>query len=292
MRTRKADKAGTWYAGTADALAREVDDCVRVAAERYRAPEAEGTPVAIVVPHAGLAYSGPVAAAAYSRVRDCFKKVDVFVVFGASHRVPLTRPAIWNEGAWETPLGPIEIDYTLARDFIDNGVGESNPRPHLGDNAIELQTPFIKRLFPEARMVPVAVPPLPDAWRTGELAVEAAGEIEGVVVAVASTDLTHYGAAFGVTPAGTGQPALDWARDNDRRFLDALVDMDLDNIVGVAERDGSACGAGAAAAAAGWALARGCRAGRLLVHTNSHEVQPTGVAEHFVGYAGLVYEVD
>lgn len=290
---RIADKAGSWYPAEAEALRAEVETCLQKGAAQYgRAlEEGSGRPVAVVVPHAGLFYSGALAGLAFELVRKRGNRVETFVVFGACHRERLRKPAIWADGAWETPLGPVEVDAELARALIEQGVGEANPRPHEGDNAIELQLPFIKIMFPEAKIVPVAMGFFPDSWRYGELAAQVVKKraADGVV-AVASTDLTHYGASFGVTPAGAGPEALEWTRENDARFLNALTSLDLENIVPVAERDRSACGAGAAAAAAGWAKEFGCTEGRLLARTDSNEIMPQCRAEHFVGYGAVAFE--
>ncbi|MCC8190535.1 MAG: AmmeMemoRadiSam system protein B, partial [Planctomycetes bacterium] len=174
MRTRRAGLAGSWYDGTAEGLAAEVDECLRQAERRYGRVAAGAEPVAIVVPHAGLAFSGAVAAAAYRMVRDAYDRVDTFVVFGAAHRERLTRPAIWLDGPWKTPLGDIAIDHELGQVLVADGIGIPGASAHAGDNAIELQTPFIKRLFPEARLLPVAMGVFSDAWRLGEQAAAAA----------------------------------------------------------------------------------------------------------------------
>lgn len=298
MSVRHADKAGSWYKGKPAELQRELGECLRQAEEKFGPLPSAGQggerPVGAVVPHAGLVFSGSVAATAYKRILDAAGRVDTFLVFGACHRARLSRPAVWAGGAWETPLGPVEIDSELAELLVSEGIGEENESAHLGDNAIELQTPFIKAMFPEARMTPVAMGFFPDAWRTGERAAEAiaaSGSFKDkIVVALASTDLTHYGASFGVMPAGTGRPALEWARRNDARFLDSLVELRVADIVPVANRDQSACGAGAGAAVAGWAKAKGCRGGRLLAYATSYDIFPEGEAEHFVGYGSVIYE--
>ena len=292
MGIRRAGKAGGWYRRDAKGLAEEVGECLELAERDYGrfAPEPGKIPTAAVVPHAGLAFSGAIAATAFRLIRDAHKRVDTFIVFGACHRARLSRPAIWARGEWETPLGEIKIDAGLADRLIEAGVGGDDEAPHVGDNAIELQTPFIKRLFPEAKMVPIAMSFFEDSWRFGEIASRVASEAGGTIVAIASTDLTHYGASFGVIPAGVGESALAWSRQNDARFLDALERLDLEAIVPVAERDASACGAGAAAAVAGWAKARGCGRGRLLAYATSHDIAPQDEADHFVGYAALTYE--
>lgn len=287
---RAASKAGSWYSGETGVLRAEVAECIRQAEEKYAPALAgnHGDPVAVVVPHAGLYFSGALAGLGFELVRRRREKVDAFIVFGACHRERLLRPAVWIGDAWESPLGAVEVDNVLARELVAAGVGESNARPHVDDNAIELQIPFIKALFPDAKIVPIAMGFFPDAYRYGEIAAAVAGKKN--VVAVASTDLTHYGASFGVVPAGHGETALAWTRANDRRFIETLLDLDLEAIVPLAEKEHSACGAGAAAAAAGWAKALGCAKGRLLAQTNSYDVLPRGNADHIVGYATVAFE--
>lgn len=292
MTIRRADKAGSWYQASPKALEQEIDDCLARAEEVYgRIPLLPGKkPTAVVAPHAGLFFSGAVAATAFRLLKDAWGEVDTFVVFGACHRGNPRKPAIWTEGSWQTPLGAIEVDAPLAERFVDGGVGESNSAVHFGDNSIELLTPFIKYLFPKARIVPIAMSFLSDSWRYGEVASRLARERGGVVVAAASTDLTHYGESFGLMPAGTGNKAVAWTRENDLRFLQSVVDMQREEIVPLAEHDRSACGAGAVAAAVGWARERGCDAGRVLAYTNSYEVMPRGEADHLVGYGAVAFD--
>lgn len=292
MTTHRADKAGSWYPASAAELEREIGDSLAAGQALYgaAAPTPGTAPLGIVVPHAGLAYSGRVAAVAFKLVRDALAAVDAFVVFGACHRAWLTRPAVWPDGEWETPLGPVRVDAELAGRLIEAGVGEVNPGVHNGDNAIELVVPFIKSMFPEAGIVPVALSATDGAAATGEKAFAALSGAGRTLVAVASTDLTHYGAAFDLMPVGAGPKAVEWTRENDRPFLDALAGLELDRIVPVAKRDSSACGAGAAAAVVAWAKAGGATSGRVLAHTNSYEIMPGGLADHIVGYAALAFE--
>lgn len=300
MSIREAGKAGTWYRGDAKGLEREVADCMaRGETLLSKLPDrgmGGGAPTAAVVPHAGLFFSGGVAATAFTVLREKLPRVDSFIVFGACHRMHLSEPALWARGGWQTPLGMIRVDEELAEALIESGMGSENEAAHEDDNSIELTTPFIKVLFPEAAIVPVAMAFFPDSWRMGEAAagtVMDSKDFAGkTVVALASTDLTHYGETFGIMPAGTGAPALKWAGANDKRFLDSLVDMRMEDVVPIAKRDHSACGAGAAAAAAGWAKKYGARKGRLLAYTTSYDVERRGEAEHFVGYASIVYDVN
>ncbi len=288
---RPAGKADSWYPGNPADLKQEIALCLEKGKREFGSNLGglSGPPVAMVVPHAGLFFSGALAALGFDLLRRNYPRVDRFVVFGACHRMHLRRPAVWNRGAWATPLGQIAVDADLATAFCEEGVGDANPAAHLDDNAIELQTPFIKGWFPEAKLVPVAMGFFDNAWEIGGLAAGIAARFSGVTLAVASTDLTHYGRVFGIFPVGAGSAAVEWTHRNDEKFLDALIAMRQDDIVTVAERDSSACGAGAAAAAAGWARARGCERGSLIGYTTSYEVMPQGEADHLVGYGAVAF---
>ncbi len=74
----------------------------------------DGAPLALIVPHAGYVYSGPVAAAGFRQMRN--GEYDVAVIIAADHQAPLSSPiSVWVEGAWETPLGRMPVDADLAR---------------------------------------------------------------------------------------------------------------------------------------------------------------------------------
>src|SRR3989338_4354345 len=74
--------------------------------------EVEGDIVAMIVPHAGYIYSGPVAAYGYKAIKD--KKIDTAVIIGLSHRVPFDGTAVYTGGAFRTPLGDVPVDTELA----------------------------------------------------------------------------------------------------------------------------------------------------------------------------------
>jgi AmmeMemoRadiSam system protein B len=104
---------------------------------------------------------------------------------------------------------------------------------------------------------------------------------------VGSTDLTHYGRNYGFLPAGTGEKALRWVReDNDSRIIAELLSMDAESALQLALRDRSACSAGGAVAALAFAKEKGVTKGRLVRYQTSHDVQPS---ESFVGYVGIIY---
>ena len=110
-------------------------------------------------------------------------------------------------------------------------------------------------------------------------------------VFLASSDLTHYGANYGLVPAGTGPAGLQWAADNDRRLLDLIAGMEVERIVPEVRKHLNACGAGAIAAMLAACREMGAAEARLVWHTNSYETL-AGVApqspDNAVGYAAVV----
>src|SRR5919198_6113823 len=107
---RKAAVAGTWYPGTAPALAAAVDRHLATATR-----DVKGELVALVAPHAGLMYSGPVAAHAYRLLRG--REFDVAVLVGPSHFVGFDGVAVYPSGAFETPFGLATIDEAIAAEI-------------------------------------------------------------------------------------------------------------------------------------------------------------------------------
>src|SRR6202163_4510679 len=109
---RRAAVAGSWYPGTAPALEAAVDRHLAAAVR-----DLEGPLVAIVAPHAGLMYSGPVAAHAYRLLRD--RHFDVAVLVGPSHFVGFRGVAVYPAGGFETPLGIASVDQACASALMD-----------------------------------------------------------------------------------------------------------------------------------------------------------------------------
>ena len=301
---RLAAKAGTWYPSNSGELAGMVDGLLtrarlrlrEVAEDRPPDDPARRQPVrAVVAPHAGLMYSGQTAALAHAALAGGpagpGDAPDCVFLFGAVHRAANPHTAVWPDGAWETPLGDLAVDTEVAGQLAESAGACPDRRPHMEEHSIELQLPFVARLFPSARIVPVAVQPTPAPIDLGLAARRIADKLGRHAVAVGSTDLTHYGAAFGVMPAGRGPAAVAWTRKNSQPFLDALAHGRWMEALDTARRDGSACGAGAAVAAGVFAQGEAEPAtGVLLDHATSAEVMgETAHADHIVGYAAMAF---
>lgn len=291
MTIRQPIVAGQFYPASASACRHQADECFRHA----RIPsDLSGTVVAGLVPHAGWICSGAVAATTLATIA-AQRTPDTFILFGAVHALGPTRAAVYSTGAWETPLGQVQVHEELARRIIRAGgnLCEDNPAPHDREHSLEVQMPLIRQQFPEATVVPIMVPPDDHAPQVGQVVATALAENDIDAVCIGSTDLTHYGPGYGITPAGIGKEGLDWAKNvNDRNLLDMIGSLNADDIVSHTRRNHNACGGGAIAATVAAAKVLGATDARLLVHTTSAEV----LAGHHgrrdndaVGYASMVF---
>ncbi|MBI3932457.1 MAG: AmmeMemoRadiSam system protein B [Acidobacteria bacterium] len=185
---RRAAVAGTWYPGTPDRIAEEVRGYL-AGVERRALP---GRLVGLISPHAGLRYSGPVAAHGYSLLEG--RSALTAVLVGPSHHHAFDGVSVYARGAFETPLGVLPVDEELAAGLLDAAAGIADvATPHRDEHSLEMQLPFLQYLVPGLQVVPV----LMGSQSRGEvdgLARSLARALEGKdrALLVASSDLSHY----------------------------------------------------------------------------------------------------
>lgn len=183
---RNAAVAGLFYPGEPRALAAEVDDLLAGAGEP--APRL-GFPKALIVPHAGYIYSGPVAARAYDELAPARGTVRRVVMLGPVHRVPVRGLAVPGAQAFATPLGTVAVDHeALAAVRGLPQVVQSDPA-HALEHALEVQLPFLQKQLGEFSLVPFAVG-MASVDEVAEVIERLWGGPETLVVL--STDLSHY----------------------------------------------------------------------------------------------------
>lgn len=270
-------------------------DCSRAAEAFLRkfAPPAEPARiVAGIVPHAGWQYSGAVAAKVFASIRGSIRvgQPVTFVILGAVHRWAGIN-GVYARGAWTTPLGPVSIDEDLAGRILAETPDWTveDPECHNGEHSIEVELPFVKHLFPQARVVPIAVNPDSRAVPLGTQIGRILKDREADAVVIGSSDLTHYGDVYGFTPSGFGAPARRWMWENDQKMLRLAEGMDDSEILEEARSHRNACGAGAIAATVAAARVLGAERGMVLEHTTSYDVVPEEEFRMAVGYAGVLY---
>jgi len=179
--------AGAFYPGDAATLSRDVAMLLADAHGRVEAPPT--LPKALIVPHAGYIYSGPVAASAYALLepgRDVYRRV---VLLGPVHRVPVRGLALSDADAFATPLGTVALDRDLADEIAAMPqVTESAPA-HAWEHSLEVQLPFLQQVLADFTLLPLAVG---DATPQ-----EVAAVLEKVwggpeTLIVISSDLSHF----------------------------------------------------------------------------------------------------
>jgi AmmeMemoRadiSam system protein B len=263
-----------WYPSSRDQVVRRIEEFLQAG---HECPQSA---LAAVAPHAGWEFSGRIA---YGALRCLPSDTETVVVVGG-HLHPGESVLAASEQGYESPLGTIEADLALlerlrARLPIAEDLN--------ADNTVEIQLPFVRHLLPKARALALRAPPAAAALRLGEALAACARDTGRRTAVVGSTDLTHYGPNYGFSPHGSGAAALEWVREvNDRRMIEALTAMQLDQALQLSLRERSACSAGGAVAAARYAQELGCKGGRLLEYATSHDVHP---ASSFVGYAAIIY---
>lgn len=114
-------------------------------------------PRALLVPHAGLIYSGALAARAYNRLRSGLEQVQRIVLLGPSHRFPLQGIAALDADEWQTPLGIVEVDRRFNEALVTAGWAVYENRAHAQEHCLEVQLPFLQCLSAELPVVPLGV---------------------------------------------------------------------------------------------------------------------------------------
>ena len=297
MMIREPCVAGQFYPAGRDACVREIEALRRsLAASAAEPPVAlPARPVAGIVPHAGWTFSGATALAVFDAI-VARRPPKTFVLFGAVHTHRARTSAIFSSGGWETPLGVAKIDERLAAEILARAgdLVTDDPDAHEGEHSIEVQLPFIRRLAPDAKIVPITAYPNDRAVLLGLAVGQIIRDIEADAVCLGSSDLTHYGPAYGFTPKGFGAAALRWVREeNDRRMVDLMVRLDAEGAVAEARTHSNACGPGAIAATLAAARIQGAERGHVVHYTTSADVMREAMgreeSDAAVGYAGVIF---
>ena len=283
MSLRKAVFSGSWYPAGNRACEDQIQQFLTEGKNQTTTIDA---PVGGIVPHAGWYFSGSIACNVIHRLAQKASP-DVVVVFGMHLHAGSPR-VIMPAGEWETPFGPLVVDTALAGEITRQyDFHLESPTRFNQDNTIELQMPFIRYFFKDARVVAMGVPPADQTLALAEFVVATARDLNLNIIVIGSTDLTHYGPNYGFTSQGAGTQAVKWVRDqNDRSVIDAMLRMDAQGVIREARNKDNACCSGAAAAAITAGKALGAARAEELVYATSYDKSP---GNSFVGYVGVIF---
>lgn len=245
------------------------------------------------MPHAGWICSGAIAGETIATLRQDRPDADLIVVFAAVHTpIRLDHAALDSFVRWQSPLRETNVSDEARRKLAE--LPEwfvTDNRFHTRDHAVEVEMPLIEEAFGEIEVLPIEVPLIDSAAGIGKIVAKRLIEMKRNPLFLASSDLTHYGPNYRFVPAGVGEEALQWAKQNDARLIDKIIAQDVDGIVSEVRLHQNACGGGAIAAMLAACREMGASQVQLLTHTNSHEVlrkQFSDPAENAVGYASIV----
>jgi AmmeMemoRadiSam system protein B len=278
---RRPHVAGTFYEGNAESLKNQIERCFLHNFGPQKKPEVNVNGprniIGLICPHAGYAYSGPVAANAYYELaRD--GKPDIVVILGPNHTGYGSAIALMNEGFWRTPFGDVEIDSETANQIVtETRLVDIDAGAHRFEHSIEVQLPFLQYLYgSNFKFVPICflMQDLQSAEEVGKALVEVLATKNAAVIA--SSDLTHY------------EPQAS-AERKDMAALKAVKALDAKLLFStIEEQNISACGYGPITALITFAKGVGVKEAKLLAHRTSGDL--INDYSSVVGYAAVSFK--
>lgn len=228
-RVRPPAVAGLFYPEDAHELrrtiARHIDACARSGPAR--------APKALIVPHAGVPYSGPVAGCAYRLLRDSAAPVRHVVLLGPSHRVPMRGLAVPSVDAFATPLGDVPLDVEGRRHLRELGLVGVADAPHAAEHSLEVQLPFLQVVLETFDILPIAIGLAPPEQVAHVLDVVWNGAATLILV---SSDLSHYHTAEEARQLDTQATGTILARRSDLSDEQACGAPAINGLMQVARR--------------------------------------------------------
>lgn len=185
---RKPYAAGRFYSDNPTELKIQLQQLFSKAQEK----RSKNTPLAIIVPHAGYAFSGEVAASAYNQIDPNCKFEHIFII-GSSHTTAFEGASVYCSGDYETPLGIVRVDQELVQKLVvENKLLKCYPEPHLYEHSLEVQLPFLQyHLKTTFKIVPIII-----GSATAETAKKLAAILKPYLneknLFVISSDFSHY----------------------------------------------------------------------------------------------------
>jgi len=262
--------AGAFYPADPATLQQEVDGYL---AAVPTPPATTGRLLTLLVPHAGYVYSGPTAAQAYARLRG--KDIRTVILIGPSHHAAVTGAAVYARGLWQSPLGTVRVNESLAATLLsEKDQVTANPAAFAREHSLEVQLPFLQRTLKEFTIVPILIgQPTRESYRHLADRIALLLKQDERALLVISTDLSHYLERSAAQLKDL--PALD--------ALQRLALGEFEQLIG--SRKSELCGEWAVLF--GLAAARGAGAtfGELYQYADSGAA--SGDTKQVVGYAAM-----
>ncbi len=188
MNTRPPAVAGMFYPADPSQLAHDVQQLLDAALANATRPPDPVTK-ALIVPHAGYIYSGPIAATAYASLRASASRIRRVVLLGPTHRVAVRGLTLPGVDAFDTPLGRVTLDTAGTQAIAGLPQVTVSPHAHALEHSLEVQLPFLQSVLSDFTLLPLAV-----GMATAEEVAEVLEMVWGgdETLIVISSDLSHY----------------------------------------------------------------------------------------------------
>ncbi len=280
LKIRKSAIAGSWYPGESSSLKKLISKYLDEA-PKQKVPKNKSV-CALIVPHAGYAYSGKCAAYSFKQLQDIRKIKRVFVL-APSHRAWFTGASITSADAYETPLGLAEIDKELVKKLRKNPLVTEVPNAHIDEHSLEIQIPFLQVVLKDFKLVPIVIGDVnyEQAKALGKLIAENIGPND---IIVASGDFTHFGAAFNYTPFSSN--IAERLTELDLGLADIILKKDVKGIFDYKNKTGITCCGVKVFAVLAAALPK-TAVGEQLLYYKSGDMDKS--YEHSVSYVSAVF---
>jgi hypothetical protein len=274
MKIREPTFSGMFYAGTARELEEQIEWCYKHEIGPGTIPQVNSKGlreiVAIVAPHAGYYYSGPVAAHTYKELADD-GIFDTAVILGPNHTGYGYPVSLWVGGGWNTPLGKVEINEELAQ-RLSGEVIKADETAHIYEHSVEVQLPWLQHLYKKVRIVPITM--LAQDLETARTVGKAISQADDNLIIIASSDFTHY------EPHSV-------AMERDESVIEAIVALDEEELYKRCESlNCTMCGYGPVASAIVAAKEMKATRASLLKYATSGDT--SGDFSRVVGYGSIV----
>ena len=209
--TRKAAVAGQFYPSQKEELKGQIDGFLK----DTKTTEAEGEITALILPHAGYQFSGPVTAHGFKELIN--EEIDTVILIGNSHHEHFDGISIYPEGYFETPLGRIEIDADLAESIMrEDSKIFFKESTHLNEHSLEVQLPFLQRILKNFKIVPI----LFGNSKNKDYQILAEAILKNIksknILLIASSDLSHY-------------PSYKDAQYADKKMISSILTGEIKN---------------------------------------------------------------
>jgi len=289
MKIRKPAVAGQFYEGDKRRLEISIKECFLDERGPRSLPEIdEGKKdvKGLVVPHAGYIFSGAVAAHSYHYLAyNGF--ADTFIILGPNHTGMGSGVSVMTEGKWETPLGTIPINETLAKK-IWKGIIDKDDGAHSYEHSIEVQLPFLQFSAGVKKFdfVPICMSrqDIETSQEVGKILAEAVKSIDKNVVIIASSDFSHAGFNYMSMPPA-GLRVDQYAEKQDKMAIEKILNMNPEELIDTVHKNNiTMCGYGPVASMLIAVKTLGAKKVELLKYGTSYEVQP---GSSCVGYGAL-----